>query len=81
MTEESKDAPAHDVSIDAGDLGCGDLVLRLRNELKPLAPGAVVHVRATDPAAPIDLPAWCGLVGHTLIHTKHPHYWIQKKTT
>ncbi|MCB9882780.1 MAG: sulfurtransferase TusA family protein [Planctomycetes bacterium] len=81
MTEESNDAPAHDASIDAGDLGCGDLVLRLRNELKTLAPGAVVHVRATDPAAPIDLPAWCGLVGHTLIHTKPPHYWIQKKTT
>lgn len=71
--------PPHDAAYDAGDLGCGDLVLELRFRLKELAPGAVLHVTATDPAAPIDLPAWCGLCGHTLRHASHPQYWIQRK--
>ncbi|MER6685993.1 sulfurtransferase TusA family protein [Streptomyces olivaceoviridis] len=30
-------------------------------------PGAVVHVIATDPAAPLDLPAWCHMTGHTYL--------------
>jgi tRNA 2-thiouridine synthesizing protein A len=72
-------APAADAAYDAGDLGCGDLVLELRFRLKELPPGAVLAVTARDPAAPVDLPAWCGLCGHTLVHAAHPHYWIQKK--
>jgi len=65
---------------DAGDQGCGDLVLELRNVLRELAPGDVLHVRATDPAAPIDLPAWCGLTGHTMLRHDHPEYWIRRRT-
>ncbi|HZN38852.1 MAG TPA: sulfurtransferase TusA family protein [Planctomycetota bacterium] len=64
---------------DAGDLGCGDLVLELRERLRALPPGAVLAVRAADAAAPVDLPAWCGLCGHTLRHASHPHYLIQNK--
>ncbi len=29
-----------------------------------LPPVTVVHVLANDPAAPLDLPAWCHLTGH-----------------
>ncbi|MBL9079189.1 MAG: sulfurtransferase TusA family protein [Planctomycetes bacterium] len=72
-------APPADDRHDAGDLGCGDLVLELKFRLGAMAPGAVLEVRATDPAAPIDLPAWCGLVGHTLLHACHPHYWIRRR--
>lgn len=63
----------------AGDLGCGDLVLELRFRLQELPPGAVLELVARDPAAPIDLPAWCGLCGHSLLHSQHPVYLIQKK--
>lgn len=66
-------------TYDAGDLGCGDLVLELRLQLRALPPGAVLAVVARDPAAPVDLPAWCGLVGHTLLSADHPHYLIQRK--
>lgn len=66
-------------TYDAGDLGCGDLVLELREALRALPPGAVLRVVARDPAAPVDLPAWCGLVGHTLLSSDHPHYLIQRK--
>ncbi|HEX5054036.1 MAG TPA: sulfurtransferase TusA family protein [Planctomycetota bacterium] len=73
-------APPHAAAhYDAGELGCGDLVLELRGALRALEPGAVLHVTARDPAAPVDLPAWCGLCGHTLLHASHPQYWIQRK--
>lgn len=66
-------------TYDAGDLGCGDLVLELRGQLRALPADAVLHVIARDPAAPVDLPAWCGLVGHTLQSSDHPHYFIRRK--
>ena len=70
------EAVAH---YDAGDLGCGDLVLELRFQLAEMAPSAVLRVTARDPAAPVDLPAWCGLCGHTLLHAAHPDYWIRRR--
>lgn len=75
----STTTPVADAAHDAGDLGCGDLVLELRFTLAAMAPGSVLEVRATDPAAPIDLPAWCGLVGHTLLQATPPRYWIRRK--
>ncbi|GIE36298.1 hypothetical protein Ait01nite_093430 [Actinoplanes italicus] len=29
--------------------------------------GTVIHLIATDPAAPLELPAWCHLTGHTCL--------------
>jgi tRNA 2-thiouridine synthesizing protein A len=71
--------PIADAVHDAGDLGCGDLVIDLKFRFAELAPGAVLEVRATDPAASIDLPAWCGLVGHKLLHASPPRFWIRRK--
>lgn len=71
-------APTED-RWDAGDMGCGDLVLELRLRLKALAPGGVLALRATDPGAPIDLPAWCNLTGHSLVAAAHPEYRIRRK--
>lgn len=68
-----------DARFDAGDMGCGDLVLELRARLMALAPGAVLEVRATDPGAPGDLPAWCRVTRHLLVHSDHPRYWIQRR--
>ena len=69
-------APA---TFDAGDLGCGDLVMLLRPRVLALAPGEVLHVVAHDPGAPADMPAWCGLTGHTLVGADHPHYFIRRR--
>ena len=52
------------VTVDGVGLRCVTLLLRLRRAIQDLAPGTVVHVVATDPAAPLDLPAWCHLTGH-----------------
>ncbi len=72
--------PDHDRLYDSGDTLCGELALELRAELKTMEPGQVLEVIARDPAAPNDLPAWCGLTGHTLIRAEHPHYWIRRRT-
>ena len=68
-----------DQEWDAGDMGCGDLVLELRLRLQDMKPGQVIKVTARDPGAPADMPAWCGLTGHALLEAKHPVYLIRKK--
>ena len=65
---------------DAADLGCGDLVLPLRGKLRGMLPGTRLHLRATDPAAPVDLAAWCRLTGHLLVASNPPEYLIQRRS-
>lgn len=80
MDDEGKTmASAEKASYDAGDLGCGELLIELRRRMLGLAPGDVLRVRATDPAAPLDIPAWCWTTGHRLERERHPLYWIRKK--
>ena len=64
---------------DAGDMGCGDLVLELRARVARLRPGEVLELVARDPGAPADLPAWCRMTGNTLMSAKHPVYLIRRK--
>lgn len=77
----SMNVPEHQQEWDAGDLGCGDLVIRLRFLLKEMRPGDIVRVHATDTGAPHDLPAWCRMTGEILL-ARDPEahlYWIQRK--
>lgn len=83
-TESSSPQPADPdpgpaAAWDAGDMGCGELVLALRGRLNALPAGAVLKVTATDPAAPEDLPAWCRLTGNPLVRMSHPQYHIRRK--
>lgn len=71
--------PAEAASWDAGDMGCGELVVELRARLLALPPGARLRVVARDPGAPEDLPAWCRLTGHTLVDAAPPTYLVQRK--
>jgi tRNA 2-thiouridine synthesizing protein A len=68
-----------DTTWDAGDLGCGDLLLQLRFRMETLEPGRVLRLVAHDPGAPADLPAWCRLTGHALVAAEHPVYFIRRK--
>ena len=76
---EPQDGPTADAEWDAGDLGCGDLVLKLSTRLLGIEPAAILKVRATDPGAPEDLPAWARLTGNKIVRASHPFYWIQRK--
>lgn len=67
------------VEWDAGDLGCGDLVLQLRFKLETLAPGEVLRLVALDAGARADVPAWCRMTGHALLAADHPVYLIRRK--
>lgn len=74
--------PAETVShLDGGDLGCARLLILLRDHAAKLPAGTVVHLSTSDPVAPIDLPAWCRMVGHTYLGpvaaSGHPTYAIQ----
>ena len=68
-----------DAEWDAGDMGCGDLVLELRRRLQNLRAGQIMKLCARDPGAPEDLPAWCRLTGHILLRADHPTYFIKRK--
>jgi tRNA 2-thiouridine synthesizing protein A len=64
---------------DAGDLGCGELVVKLRRRVKMLQPRQTLHLIAKDPGAPQDIPAWCRITGHTLKQADPPNYLIERK--
>jgi tRNA 2-thiouridine synthesizing protein A len=55
--------------LDAKGLKCPLPVLRARKAIKPLAPGDVLEVHATDPGAPQDFRSFCETTGHELLES------------
>ena len=73
---------AEPVVVDGGDRACGDLLLVLAARARGLPPQSWLRLVATDPAAVLDLPAWCYLTGHAYLgHGRQddgrPHYDIR----
>lgn len=64
--------------FDGGDTGCGELLLDLLLFMKKQPDESVVKVRALDPGAPLEIPAWCRLTKNELIESEHPIYKIKK---
>lgn len=64
---------------DAGAMSCGDLVLELKRRLAQVPPGQLLHLIATDPAAPLDIRAWCRVTKNVLVNYEPPHYYVQPK--
>ena len=56
--------------LDASGLKCPMPVLRANRALRGVAPGALLRVRATDPAAQRDFPAFCQTTGHELVESR-----------
>jgi TusA-related sulfurtransferase/uncharacterized OsmC-like protein len=77
--------PFADAVCDGGDLDCGSgLLLIIRNAMQPLLAGRVLEVRSRETSVKEDLPAWCRLVGHTLLAIEPSDggvhcYFIRKK--
>ncbi|MEO5747528.1 MAG: sulfurtransferase TusA family protein [Humibacillus sp.] len=68
--------------IDGGDRACGELLIVLAARARQLSPGSLIRLLASDPAAPLDVPAWCHLTGHSYLGrgtdgTARPYYDIQ----
>ena len=66
---------------DAGDMGCGEVIILLRMRMQRLGPGDVFKLTAHDLGAPEDIPAWCRLTERRLLHSAHPHYWIEQRAS
>jgi tRNA 2-thiouridine synthesizing protein A len=72
--------------VDGGDRACGELLLVLRERIATLRVGSRLRLVATDPAAVIDLPAWCHLTGHRYLGAGlepdgRPHYSLEVMPT
>lgn len=74
-------SPFADTEWDAGELGCGHLLIELRKRLRAM-PGRTLKLVSRDPGSPEDIPTWCRLTHNTLIaHDRASHsYWIRSRT-
>ncbi|GAB2725940.1 sulfurtransferase TusA family protein [Kitasatospora kifunensis] len=70
------------ITVDGTGLLCVTLLLRLRDAIADAPAGTLVHVIATDPAAPLDLPAWCHMTGHSYLGPvgDDPHLYALRLT-
>lgn len=66
-------------SWEAGEAGCGRLIVGLKAQVAQMQAGELLRVTARDTGAPADLPAWCRMTGHALVSAEHPVYVIKKK--
>ncbi len=63
-----REAQADEV-LDLGEQGCGQLVMEIMLAMRKLAPGQTLLVTAYDPAAALDIAAWCRMTGNILRQT------------
>ena len=67
------DIAAEIARIDTRGLYCPVPILRTRDRLRRLAPGAVLEVLSDDPAILEDMPAFCRSHGHDYLgHVEEP---------
>jgi len=68
--------------LDVKGLLCPLPVLKARKRLQTMAPGEVLKIDATDPAAVLDVPHFCAESGHELIDTREHDgvhsFWIRR---
>ena len=57
------------VQLDTKGLKCPLPVLRARKAMKPMAPGDVIEVEATDPSSVQDFKAFCETTGDELLES------------
>ena len=71
-----------DHDLDATGLICPEPLMLARNRVRAMAPGQVIHVIATDPAADRDFRDFCRFLGHELVETRKEgerlEFWIRK---
>ena len=65
--QQESAAMTWDEELDAIGLLCPLPVLKARKRLMAMAEGAVLLMRADDPAAIVDVPHFCAEAGHRLI--------------
>lgn len=62
----------------AGETGCAQLIVGLKERLAHLQPSETLEVTCRNPGASIDIFVWCRMTGHRLMSDAHPVYVIQR---
>ena len=57
------------ITLDLTGLKCPLPVLKVRRQIGQMAAGAVLEVKADDPAAPLDFEHFCHTGGHQLLES------------
>jgi len=74
--------PEADAELDAMGLVCPEPLMIVRNRVREMASGEVLHVVATDPSTRRDFHNFCRFMGHELIAEERLvdrfEYWIRK---
>jgi len=56
-----------DELLDAQGLHCPEPLMLVRNTMRGLASGQILHIKATDPTTQRDLEQFCRFMGHDLL--------------
>lgn len=74
--------PEADYTLDATGLLCPEPLMIVRNKVREMAAGEVLHVIATDPSTGRDFNNFCRFMGHKLLDETHVDgkfaFWIEK---
>lgn len=74
--------PDADLQLDATGLLCPEPLMIVRNKVREMQTGEVIHVLATDPSTSRDFHNFCRFMGHELVAETHAgeqfEYWIRK---
>jgi len=71
-----------DAELDAQGLRCPEPLMLVRNKVRALSKGDILHIVATDPSTRRDFLDFCRFMGHELVHENTQeeklHFWIKK---
>ena len=71
-----------DAELDALGLLCPEPLMLVRNRVRDLNPGEVLHIVASDPSTHRDFANFCRFMGHELVRADVDgevlHFWIRK---
>ena len=78
----SDSRPNADADLVARGLVCPEPLMLVRNRVREMASGEILHVQATDPSTGRDFTNFCRFLGHELLNEAHDgdvfEYWIRK---
>jgi tRNA 2-thiouridine synthesizing protein A len=83
MTQTVSEANSFDLFLDVRGLQCPLPILKTKKSLLDIQSGQILKIIATDKGSLQDMPSFCSLTGHQLLHTNTEEntysFWIRKK--
>lgn len=77
--------PDADLEIDTTGLRCPEPLMIVRNKVREMASGQILHITATDPSTRRDFRNFCRFMGHDLLAEEQCsgdagvlEFWIRK---